>query len=388
MSRRPLWIVGMSIVVLAGGCARFEQRNREAWLPTGLAGHDDGHAAILVKTCYLYPVRNWLTAEPLVGRAAADLDDDGSVPDGSFWAHRDVASLTGRQLERGAVDAPPRPPFTVGTLKGTGGSGGFFGSDATGRRFLFKFDCSEWPEQGTAAEVIASRVYWAMGYRVPANSIVRVEGTGNEVLDGRRAMASEFVPGRIRGKWKFDWFRHRREVRAMRLVAAWLNDMDRVDTNTLLSVVDGKVYAWLLDFNSTLGTWQGRPREPWRGWRHRWDVEWQLVGAATLGTVRPGYNPECPVASAALGRLDDRVDPAAWRGQWPNTAFDRMDAADAAWMSARMARLKRWQIEAMVRAGRFSDSSDAERLTDWLMSRRDAIFKCWPPRAPADGAGR
>ena len=58
-------------------------------------------------------------------------------------------------------------------------------------------------------------------------------------------------------------FRMRRAVRALRLVAARLNDTDRGDNNTVAIVEDGRAICHLVDFNSGLGSCNGRPKEAW-----------------------------------------------------------------------------------------------------------------------------
>jgi hypothetical protein len=239
-------------------------------------------------------------------------------------------------------------------------------------------DRPDYPELGTSAEMIGSRLMWLIGYHVPATYLVTIQGTGDSRFDHKRATASLFVTGEVLGGFKFDHFRMRREVRAMRLVSAWLNDTDRGDNNTLAAVEGGRVTCYFIDFNSCLGSWNGRPKDDWRGWRHAWDVEYQLLGFFTLG-VLPSPPPPGEIRSPAIGRrhaLGD-CDAKSWKSQNFNTAFDRLTFGDAAWVARRMADVSRAQLEAVVSSAEYSERADAEITVDTLIDRRSWVLRSW-----------
>ncbi|MFH1111147.1 MAG: hypothetical protein V1790_18415, partial [Planctomycetota bacterium] len=143
---------------------------------------------------------------------------------------------------------------------------------------------------------------------------------------------------------------------------AWINDSDRIGSNTLVVERDGQATYYLIDFNSCLGSWQGRPKEPWRGYRHAW----YLLPAAP--------HPSPPLISPALGRLAADFDPLRWLPQAPNNAFNHMTNADAAWIIARIARLDRPHLEAIVAEAWLSNPRDADVLVETLLRRRQAII--------------
>ena len=146
---------------------------------------------------------------------------------------------------------------------------GFRGVRHKGDHYVIKLDPIGIPQLATAAEAIATRVFYAIGYHTPENYIVSVDpanlviepGTtvedsfGDEMTltewrfrrmirevpldsEGRmRVTASKYIPGTPLGPFRYyetrsddpnDVFRHedRRELRGLRLFAAWLNHDD------------------------------------------------------------------------------------------------------------------------------------------------------------------
>lgn len=216
---------------------------------------------------------------------------------------------------------------------------------------------------------------------------MRVEGTGDDRFDGRRATAVPFLDG-VLGQFEFDWFRHRREIRGLRMACAWINDTDRVATNTLVALDDGRARYRLIDFNSCLGAWNGCPKEPWRGHRYAIDLEELAVEALTLGLVHADYDPRQAVVSPAVGRFDARFDPMSWRGQFPNTAFNQMTEADLHWMAGKISGLSREHLVAIVAETHLTRAEDEAYLLETLLMRRAAILEAAgldPAQAPPRG---
>jgi hypothetical protein len=382
---RPALAISLLMLLgwLSGGCAKLEYENRAAVFDRPFAPHNDSVPDIWFKTCYLYQARDYLTlswaGRGLFGDEAWDVTPAGEVCDGPFFINRGIGGVSAEQLRAGPGDGPPAAgPWRIKKAKEKGATPGFVGEDAAGRTFLVKLDDAACPELGTSAEMIGSRVYWLMGYRVPGTFLVTINGTGDSRYDGRRATASAYLPGKVLGGFKFDCYRMRREVRALRLVAAWLNDIDRGDNNTVVTVEDGRALCYLVDFNSCLGSWNGRPKEAWRGWRYAWDVEYQLLGIATLGLL-PRLPRSVPRGTPAVGSLDllAEGDARAWRSQNPNTAFDRMTKADAEWIARRMAGVSRAQLKAVVAAAQFTCQEDADSVLETLLIRRERLLRAW-----------
>src|SRR5262249_23874753 len=157
--------------------------------------------------------------------------------------------------------------------------------------YFIKFDPLENPEMSTAAEVISTEFFHAVGYNVPEKYItffsrddLRIdekakltEADLDQLLkrvprrrDGTyRALGSKLLPGDPIGPFQHfgtrpddpnDIFSHenRRELRGLRVFAAWLNHDDSRAINTLDMLVKegGRHYVkhYLIDFGSTLGS--------------------------------------------------------------------------------------------------------------------------------------
>jgi hypothetical protein len=104
-----------------------------------------------------------------------------------------------------------------------------------------------------------------------------------------------------------------------------------------------------------------------------------LRGLAGFGLwTRPWMHAAYPTRMPALGNVEaDFFEPAAWKTEYPQPAFDRMDAADAFWAASLVARFTDRMLEAIVATGRLTDERAAAHLTDVLIRRRDKVVRHW-----------
>jgi hypothetical protein len=282
----------------------------------------------------------------------------------------------------------------------------------------------EVPELASAAEVIATKIFYALGYHVPENYVVRVHperfaiepgtqledsyGDKSELTRWRfdrslrriprlpdgtiRVTASKYVDGIPIGHRRYyetrsddpnDVIPHedRREQRGLRLFAAWLNHDDTRAQNTMDSWVEenGKhhVRHYLLDFGSTFGSGSVDMQLPHLGFHYWLDLPLVKKNAAGFGFHVPEYRkvdwPEFPEYES-VGRWESELfDPVKWRNDYPNPAFLRMTARDAFWAAKILMKFTREELEAIVETGEYSDPENARYFLDVLVARQ---LKC------------
>lgn len=364
-------------------------------------------------------------------RPAANVDEHGQVRLPSTWwtprlGHRPV-SVEEMLRGPGPGTGPAPGPWTVVRAKTEGVSRGFQIKDAEGRRFAIKFDPLRYPELATSADVVCARLYWAAGFNVPDNSIatfrredLAIEKDASYELAGRRypitaaylddllkdvpalpdgryrVVASRYLEGIPLGEWRYEGRRrddpedliphqHRREVRGMWAIHAWLNNTDCSARNTLDMWVteNGRSFVrhHLIDFSGSLGSASVAPQSMSGGAEYLLDYGTAARAFVTAGLVpfkwERGVDPGIP----SVGFIDARVfDPRGWRPFLPNPAFDEKTAEDVRWGVRIVAGFTDAHIRAAVEFGRYSDPRAVEYLTRVLAERRDRLVEAWLPR--------
>jgi len=346
----------------------------------------------------------------------------------TWWQPRmGYLALTPEQVGRGPVQGGGPAPgrWKVTKAKTQGVTPGFQVEDARGAKFLVKFDPASHACLLTAADVIGSRLFWAAGYNVPENTIERfrlddldfspgakvVDAHGREQpmtkallaqllahvardRDGRyRCVASRFLAGKPLGPFRYEGRRDddpedlvphelRRELRGLWAVCAWANHADSRSANSLdMWVTDGGrsfVRHHLIDFGAILGAGANGPKSPQTGTEY--DVDYGVAGRSvvTLGLApfawERGVDPQMPAA----GYVESRTfDPAGWRPDYPNPAFDERTARDVRWGARIVAAFTDAHIRAAVAAGEYDDPAVARYITQVLIDRRDALARRW-----------
>ena len=348
------------------------------------------------------------------------------VPASSWYARRhyhDRMSL--EALKRGPNPAdsagPASGPWTVVSTKDEGKSVGMQIEDRRGDRYLLKFDPPGYVELTTGAEVVATKFFYALGYRVPENYAVAFDPKrlelGDEVdmsrpelrellgkaaryADGRvRALASKFLGGTPIGPFKYygvrsddanDVFPHesRRELRGMRVFAAWLNHVDARGINSLDMVVKGVspstgdsaqyVRHHLIDFGTTLGGGPLGPKDRWQGYEYSLQPGKMLLRAISLGFAGEEWLSIDYPRYPSIGHYEaEHFEPTEWKPLYPNPAFQRMDAADAFWAARQVMHFTDEEVRAITETGRYSNPEAEAYLAETLMKRRDKIGRAY-----------
>lgn len=361
-------------------------------------------------------------------READNVNALDEVPNSSWFTNRiGMFSITPEQAARGACNGSPSidttGPWTVVAAKPNGANPGFFIETKTGR-YLLKVDGQMQPQRATTADVIGSKIYWTAGYWVPCNEVVYFrreilkispdaktttdagdkrpisQADVNTVLDAAfrlksgllRASVSRLLPGKPIGPFRYQGTRgddpndviphqHRRELRASRILAAWINHHDAREQNSLDIWVErgGRSYVrhYLLDFGDSFGgRWEHDPASRRVGFSYLFDVTDIGVDFFTLGLLpRAWYRVEMPKETELFGYYGWKYFVAStWKNDYPNPAFIEMTYRDALWMTRIIARFSDAHIRAIVEQAKLTDKRAEHYLIRALIKRRDKIL--------------
>lgn len=361
-------------------------------------------------------------------RRAVNINTIDEVPDSSWFTNRaGTRPLSPDEVRRGpdTTSGPAPGPWTVVSGKSDGITPGFTIRDTAGVIWFIKFDPESNPEMATGAEMVSTKLFWALGFHVPENhlSVLRRDNlviadtaTIRDIMGRRRALtqddvnllltrgarrddgtfrviASKALAGRPIGPFRYFGTRpddpndihpheHRRELRGMRVFSAWLNHDDSRSINSLDTVVDrdGRKVVWhhLIDFGSTLGSGSIYAQKPRAGNEYIWEARPTLLTALTLGLyVRPWIRVDFPDIPS-LGNIEAAFfQPQNWKPEYPNQAFDNAQPDDLFWAARRVISISDEAIRAAVDAADFSDPRASTYLTDVIIARRDKVGLTW-----------
>jgi hypothetical protein len=359
---------------------------------------------------------------------ALNVNTLGEVPDSSWFTNRlgrhdmtiaevlrgpdrDDGPAPGTWYVTGRPDAGITPKFTI--------------KDARGDVYLIKLDPIDFSELPSSVELISTKIFHAIGYHVPEDFLVTFEESRLDVAPGAkmrtatgdrrsiekadvetwlkgtprrpdgtiRALASRYVPGTVVGQFRYsgtrsddpnDLYPHerRRELRGMRVFAAWLNHDDARSINSIDTYVEdnGRRYIrhYLQDFGSNLGSGSTSAQQPRGGYEYLIEGGSILKGLLSFGLWNRGWTKVQYPRSPALGNIEaDFFEPWKWKTEYPQPAFDQMDAADAFWAARIASRFTDQVIRSIVEAGRLSDPDDERFLADVIIRRRDKVVVYW-----------
>jgi hypothetical protein len=366
--------------------------------------------------------------------AASNVNSVDEVPNSSWFTNRiGLYPMSPDEVARGPVQdgGPSRSgPWTVVSAKTEGVTPGFNIRDERGDVYLIKFDAACCPGMSSAAGVISGRLLHAAGYNVPEDFVVTFrredlvlgekvritdpDGTKRpmtladidsilvkvapDAAGARRAIASKFLRGKPVGPfdWEgrrdddpFDTVRHenRRELRGLRVIAAWLAHFDMKQLNTLdMYVEDGgrhHVRHHLIDFASTLGAGASGPF-PSGNYEYVFDFPAMMGRAFSLGIHQsPWERIERPDGLVEVGYLESKeFEPSKWKPLDPNASFANLTDRDGYWGAKIVSAFTDTQIETAVAEGRYQNPEAAAYVVRMLRERRDKVARHWFDRIP------
>jgi hypothetical protein len=360
-------------------------------------------------------------------RPALNVNAWDEVPDSSWFTNRiGRRPVSIEELLEGAPGVPPRPgKWEVNRLKTQGYTPGVRFRDSAGEGFVLKLDLPQAPERNSAADKIGSLLMHAAGYYAPQNTVVTfrpedlvlasdarfedllgrrrpmtqadldaVISTLSRRPDGTiRALASHYLPGIPKGPFPYwgkrkddpnDLIPHelRRELRGFRVIASWFNHVDVKEVNTLDVFVKkddgGHLRHYLIDFGSTMGSGDFMNGPKRVGHEYLYDGPATMKSFVTFGGWERPWERECQVHFPEVGHFEsDLFEPEHWKPNYPNLAFEEMDASDAYWGAKIVTAFTDEMIEALVSAGNYSRPEVRAEVERTFRERRDRIGRYW-----------
>jgi hypothetical protein len=378
-----------------------------------------------------HPIARFFAVDP--AGAAKNVNAYDEVPNSSWFENRlGTRSMTPEEVALGTCDdkvLDPNGPdgsWTIDKGKDNGANPGFRVNIKGLGKFMLKTDPETEPDRATGATAISARIYHAVGYHAPCDSVVyfkpsllklkpgltvtnnqgvttpfdqaaldRVLSTASHRNGLVRMVASRWLPGKPLGPYRYEGTRDddpndviphedRRDVRGGRLVAAWLNHFDSREQNTMDIFLPadpdkkdgpGFVQHYIIDMGDSFGS--------------RWTVDGISRRLGTSYIFDGGHVGEDFVTLGLIERPWERVqltggvfnyfsardfDPEQWRGEYPNPAFMRMTEHDGAWMARILAGFTDELVGAAVKVGQYDRASE-RYLIETLIQRRDTILE-------------
>jgi hypothetical protein len=370
---------------------------------------------------------------PVSDVRARNINTVDEVPDSGWFTNRiGTRVMTEAEIVRGPDDGegPDASKWTLTREKTSGYAPGFTARDAKGTTWFVSFDPPSNPEGATGALVVATKIFYALGYNQVDSFVTEVRPDGGIDIDAKatvrrpngartpmtrddlaevlerahrrpdgsyRAAAGRLIPGKILGGFRYKGTRpddpndvvpheHRRELRALRVFGAWTNLTDMKAGNTLDSLVTegGRqvVRHYLQDVGSTFGMGANGPHEWDEGFEYVYDGPDSRHRLLTFGF---GFSPwqlaKYEPYYKSIGRFESaRFDPPAWKPRVPTAAYLQMRDDDAFWAAQRVMSFSDEAIRAIVKTGQFTEPGADKYLGDTLIARRDKIGRAYLTR--------
>ena len=352
---------------------------------------------------------------------AVNVNTLGEVPNSSWYTNRhyhDRMSLSALVRGPNTGSSPDTSStWTVTRVQRQDGLPQATVRDAAGRTYRLFVDRRDHPRLATGAAMISSRLLHAIGYNVPEHHLVHVRPGQLEAApdsasvtrgdvwgifnaapsrpDGTyRALLTRIPDAEQRlGPFAFhgtrpddanDIFPHeaRRELRGLRVVAAWINH-SRIRSDHTMDVLvrkDGRQFVrhYLTNLLATLGSHGDRPKPKWSGHEHIFDLRSILTRMGTLGLSGGDWMEATSPDLPGVGFFEAAFfTPRAWKPESPNPAFQRADATDAFWAARQVVHFTRSELRAIMQTAAYADSAATEYVLQTLVDRQRAIARAY-----------
>jgi hypothetical protein len=372
-----------------------------------------------------------------VGAEAENVNSLDEVPDSAWFTNRRRAGAV-PDPRLGACapsqfldpDGAADGGWIIDHGKEDGAASGFRVNVPGKGKYLFKADPPSQPELQTAASVVGAAIYHAAGFNTACEQVVYFRPSLLKLTPGlhyrhnttedlkdfdRKALdevlarcarrgelvrmhASAWLPGFILGSFAYDGTRaddpsdvvpheNRRDLRGLRLLAAWTDNVDSRDANTLDSwfadpgataeASPGHVVHYCMDFSHTMGPdFDSVERTPRLGYAYVYEWDDIAEDFFALGVPRrPWFRPLGERGYELFRNFDVRTFvPDEWKMQWGNPAYSRMTERDGAWMARILARFTPEDVRGFASMARFTDPKNTAHLAEVLEGRLARIL--------------
>ncbi len=351
------------------------------------------------------------------------------VMDGPWFVNRHSRKrLTAEELQGGhGNDNPPSRSlqWDVLAVKRFGHRPGMLIEDDRERQYFFRFDPPGKLELSTGAEVVSSKLMYALGYWTTENyllyfdrSQLRAAPEGADITSmgetrnlleedideflkgvpvdpahGYRAVATRVPTGVPLGPFQFfttraddpnDLFSHEhlRVLRGFFVFASWINHIYASAPTTLDMLIEedfgsgGVRYIrhYLIDFFSSLGAATGRQKEVREGNELIFSMDSTARNFAQFGIYTPKWMKATFPDLPAVGRFEAQTfEPAGWQGNYEPMPFRNRLPDDDFWAAKILMSLTDEDIRTVVKTGQYSDPRAEQWIADSLIERRDRI---------------
>jgi hypothetical protein len=375
----------------------------------------------------------------VTGGESVNVNSLDEVPDSAWFTNRlgvrpvslDELRLNSCPKDKLLDPDAPDGSWLISEGKTSGSTPGFVIKVPGKGKYLVKVE-AHGPERQVAATIIGEAVYYMAGYYASCEQALWVRPSVFKVAPGLtarhgnfgdlyafddkavadlfrqstmrngllRVSASSWIPGYGLQQFRYEGTRsddpndviaheNRRELRAARLLAAWIGNVDCREGNSFDTWLadrpsvapdssPGHVVHYQLGTSAALGNvWSQEPLSRRFGYSYIFD--WGDIGRdfVTLGTVMPIYERVQKTPGHEIfgyWNVAD-FDPEQWKNEYPNPAFDRMTERDAAWMARILAHVSPAMVRTLAEMGKLDDPPNTEYLASVLQGRLEKILE-------------
>jgi hypothetical protein len=222
--------------------------------------------------------------------------------------------------------------------------------------------------------------------------------------DGRyRVLASKIIKGKPKGPFTTVGLRrddpndlipheHRRELRAMRVIASWINNWDLKESQSLDVYVEenGRKFLrhYLLDFGSSLGAAYD-PTEAYHGTEYGFDLVSITKEIFSLGVHESENEKRALIISPEAGSFTAaEFDPGNWKPTFPTVMFSNMTTRDAFWATRVILAFTEEDLRSIIKTAEYSLPTTDNYILQTLLARRTAAARYWLLKTDALSAFR